>query len=48
LNYLKIKLYEEETRKLNEETSKLEKENIESMTKLFECSVADLKVIKYY
>lgn len=42
----KIKLYEEETRKLNEETSKLEKENIESMTKLFECSVADLKVIK--
>ena len=43
----KIKVYVEESKKLNEEASKLEKENIESMTKLFECSVSDLKVIKY-
>ena len=39
-------MYAAEAKGLNEETSKLEKENIELMTKLFDCSVSDLKVIK--
>ena len=44
----KIRLYLEESSILNEETSKLEKENIGWMTNLFDCSVSDLRVIKYF
>jgi hypothetical protein len=42
----KIRLYLEESSLLNEETSKLEKDNIGLMTNLFDCSVSDLRVIK--